>query len=206
MVKIHPCMRVKHGKVYDRRTTVTDVLGKKGWAGDKRVHFFAGLLHDFDSIRGAEIGVDHGRFLFPLSFMLGNKIDVFYGVDPYQVFKSFRHNWSQGYWDYLYLMVLQTAFELDKNIIIVRATSEEAACTLPDDFNFVYLDGKHGYYDVLTDISLWEEKIENNGIIAGHDYTGKYGRTVAPAVDHYAREMKRKISFFEGNWYWRIEK
>ena len=201
---ILPCMTIKQGTIYDRRKTVTEILGKNGWVGDNRTDFFAGLLHEFDFIRGAEIGVDHGRLLFPLSFMLGRYIDIYYGVDPYRVFKSFRPKWNQDLWDNLYFRVVQTAFELKENVVIVRATSEEAACTLPDDLNFVYLDAKHGYYDLLTDISLWEEKMTYNGILAGHDYEGKYSRTVKPAVDHYAKEMGRELQHFKGNWYWRV--
>lgn len=198
-------MTIKQGTIYDRRKTVTEILGKNGWVGDYRVDFFANLLvNEFDFIKGAEIGVDHGRFLFPLSFMLGRYIDVYYGVDPYRVFKSFRPHADQDYWDNLYVKVLQSAFELRENIIIVRATSEEAACTIPDDLNFVYLDAKHDYYGVLTDIYLWEEKIVDGGIIAGHDYEGKYGRTVAPAVDHYAKVMGRGFHLFKGNWWWRV--
>ena len=202
---ISPCMTIKQGTVYDRRKTVTEILGKNGWVGDGRIDFFAPLLHhEFDTIRGAEVGVDHGRFLFPLSFMLGRQIDIFYGIDPYRVFRSFRPNATQEYWDNLYFRVLQTSFELQENIVIVRATSEEAACTIPDDLNFVYLDGQHGYYDLLTDINLWEEKMVCGGILSGHDYEGKYSRTVAPAVNHYAEEMGRELKNFKGNWYWKI--
>jgi hypothetical protein len=203
---IDPCTTVKRGTIYDRRKAVTEVLGKNGWVGDYRVDFFAGLLHDFDFIRGVEVGVDHGRFLFPLSFLLGRYIDVFYGVDPYRVFRSYRPKWQQDQWDNLYVRVLQTAFELRENIIIVRATSEEAACTLPDDFNFVYLDGQHDYYGLLTDLYLWEEKVADNGIIAGHDYEGKYGRTVSAAVDHYVKLRGRELQLFKGNWWWRVRK
>lgn len=35
---------------------------------------------------------------------------------------------------------------------------------------FVYLDGGHEYQDIKTDIAAWWERLEPEGILAGHDY------------------------------------
>jgi hypothetical protein len=161
----------------------------------------------FDTIRAVEVGVDHGRFLFPLAYNIGYKLDVFYGVDPYQTFRSFRPHWKQDDWDELYLKVLQTASTIPEDVIITRLTSERAACVLPDDFNFGYIDGIHTYYGVLADISLWEEKIVSGGILAGHDYISKRKYAdVGVAVRHYAEHMGRKLYAHRGNWFWEVKK
>ncbi len=206
MKPINPCHTITYGEPEDRVINMGKTLGRRGLIGDIRAKFFSNLLRDkFDYVRGVEIGVDHGRFLFPLVTGIGNQIDVFYGVDPYKHFPSYRIKWDNTLWDELYVKVLQTANILNKNIIIVRMTSEEAACVLPDDFNFVYVDGKHGYYDVLTDISLWEEKIVNGGILSGHDYISKKRyEAVGKAVRHYAEEMGRDLQNFHGNWFWKV--
>jgi hypothetical protein len=193
---------------------VTKVLGSRGIIGDYRVKFFADLLGKKlgcnltrsrgEYIRGVEVGIDHGRFLFPLVNALGWRVDVFYGVDPFRKFTSYRAYWTKEHWDELYYKVLQVSSTFAENVLIARMTSEEAACVLPDDFNFVYIDGAHDYYSVLTDISLWEEKIVPGGILAGHDYVSKKKyAAVGKAVDHYAKEMGRELINFKGNWYWK---
>ena len=203
---ISPCMTIKKGSIPDRTDIADEVLGNNGLDGDERVAFFSSLLCDrFKFIKGVEIGVDHGRFLFPLGSRISFNLEILYGVDPYRKFKSYRPYWTQEHWDELYYEVLQTSTVLTDDILIVRMTSEEAACVLPDDFNFVYIDAAHDYYNVLTDISLWEEKIVPGGIIAGHDYISKKKyAAVGKAVDHYAKEMGRELNNFKGNWYWEV--
>ncbi len=207
MKRIDYCKIIESGKIPDRTEKARLILGKYGLIGDYRSSFFSELLHNTirDKIRGVEIGVDHGRFLFPLANRLGTKLDIMYGVDPYFPFPSFRPHWNKIYWDNLYYGVLQTANLVGENVIIVRMTSEDAACILPDDFNFVYIDAKHDYYGVLTDISLWEEKMVHGGIISGHDYISKERyKDVGIAVRHYAEHMGRELQTYKGNWYWEV--
>ena len=174
--------------------------------GDDRPELFADiLLKRFTSVIGAEVGVDKGNFIFPLVEKLGNKCKMMYGIDPWKTFLSYR-SWSQKDWDGVYFRLLKRAIKSNKNILLVRATSEAAAYMLPDNLNFVFIDAAHDFYSVLTDISLWEEKVVDGGILSGHDYKGKRKYwEVTDAVDHYVKHMGRELmTDIYGCWYWEV--
>jgi SAM-dependent methyltransferase len=56
-------------------------------------------------------------------------------------------------------------------VLKVKLPSLEAAAQFPDGtFDLVYIDGNHGYLDVLEDIAAWLPKVKEGGLLAGHDY------------------------------------
>jgi predicted O-methyltransferase YrrM len=58
------------------------------------------------------------------------------------------------------------------DITISHDLSKEASKNIPDhSFDFIYIDGDHGYDGVKTDISCWLPKLSKNGYFCGHDYT-----------------------------------
>jgi SAM-dependent methyltransferase len=53
----------------------------------------------------------------------------------------------------------------------LKMTSVEAAALIADgSVDVVYIDGNHGYLDVLEDIAAWLPKVKPGGLLAGHDY------------------------------------
>ncbi len=53
----------------------------------------------------------------------------------------------------------------------IKAPSIEAASQFADgSLDLVYIDGNHGYLDVLEDIAAWLPKVKPGGLLAGHDY------------------------------------
>ncbi len=56
---------------------------------------------------------------------------------------------------------------------------------IPDDLDFVYIDGGHMYDEVMKDISLYFPKVRVGGVIGGHDWNWK---EVASAVIDFCRD------------------
>lgn len=54
--------------------------------------------------------------------------------------------------------------------IIIRKTSDEAINGIPNNVDFVHIDGHHEYSQVVKDINNYFPKIKVGGIISGHDY------------------------------------
>lgn len=181
--------------------------------GRMRVKVFARLLREKQPlpIIGAEIGVYKGNFSIPLALELGIDLSIMYGIDPYVVFyndkgrKVFKPTWEQEHWDHAYLKMVHRSLNC-RNYILVRMGSEDASHVIPDCLDFVYVDGRHEYYDVIEDISLWEEKVRKGGIIGGNDYGGKKYKTVTKAVDDYAKMHGREVmNPLYGEWYWIVK-
>ena len=50
-------------------------------------------------------------------------------------------------------------------------TSHEASSVVPDNLDFVFIDGDHSYKAVLLDLNDWVPKIRSGGLLIGHDWT-----------------------------------
>jgi hypothetical protein len=158
------------------------------------------------TMNAAEIGVFLGQNLY--SMAQGIPHCFFYGVDPYKVFRygrvkrSFQPKWHQEHWDKAYKDTVDK-FSIVPNVKLIRKKSENAVWEVPDNLLYVYIDGSHDYYDVIDDITLWEEKCACGAIISGHDYNGVKYQKVTKAVNHYAKIHNRKIrNPAYGIWWW----
>lgn len=57
---------------------------------------------------------------------------------------------------------------------VIKA-SVEAAKLFPDNlFDFVFLDGNHGYSYIKQDIEVWLPKVTRGGVLCGHDCEARY--------------------------------
>lgn len=94
-----------------------------------------------------------------------------------------------------YPKLLET-YKDNKNVKIVKSTTQDFLTSLPDNFlDIVYIDADHSYEGVKRDLELSLKKVKPDGIIAGHDYL--YMREndgVSRAVDEFCKTYNRKIS------------
>lgn len=108
--------------------------------------------------------------------------------------------------------------------IILKTTSENALTYLKGRlFDFIYLDGRHDYMSVKSDIEWYYPLLKPGGIFAGHDYQDENGgewkidkngnnnakhKAVKSAVDEFAEKNKLEIiTTNEKNWKsWMIRK
>lgn len=179
----------------------------------RRIHFFGDYLNSLGRPCSAvEIGVNKGDFLFA---MVGYcKQVVWFGVDPYTVYKTFsdlvvlpEENEFNEMFETLSKKI-DTHPDRDR-IKLIRKKSIDALNDVSKNVDLVYIDGNHSYESVLEDIEVWEPKVRVGGIIAGHDYNKKSSRHKAifggliKAVDEYANYHSRKLKLdVSGNWYW----
>lgn len=140
--------------------------------------------------RIVEIGVDRGEFA--VSFMnRSHNCDLYIGVDPYLPYPGMPFDRES---DYLSAVI---RFERKSRIAkLLRMTSDAAAVMLSESvnlvynkpFGMVYIDGDHSYESVLNDMNVWWSRIEDRGILAGHDWQDESGDNagVQQAVREFA--------------------
>jgi hypothetical protein len=139
---------------------------------------FASIFADLGYTKGAEIGVERGRF----SQYLCQKIPNLFltCVDPWIPYGAN----TQEKEDSLYEHTIKRLEGM--NVDVKRMTSLEASRIIPDgSLDFVYIDALHDFNSVMMDILLWVPKVRSGGIISGHDYCTLYGFGVIPAVHAY---------------------
>lgn len=75
--------------------------------------------------------------------------------------------------------------EIDKyNIIqIVQGYSDnvDVINKVPNNLDWIYIDGSHETNDVIKDIMIYQHKVKKNGLMLFHDYTWE---TVKKAIDY----------------------
>jgi len=115
-----------------------------------------------------EIGTDKGEFA---DFILSsNNSCVLYCVDPYTKYDEYNDAINNITGDKLYESVkTKLTYKYGNRIKFIRKFSHDAIDDIPNNIDFVYIDGNHSYNYVYQDIKDWYSKIKSNGIIIGDD-------------------------------------
>jgi hypothetical protein len=138
----------------------------------------------------AEVGVWKGDF--SQRILAVTRPRELHLIDPWQFRGELPDRWYGGLlakcqsdMDAIYDDVART---MGHKAIIHRGTSEEVLRTMADGyFDWIYIDGDHGYAGVLRDLELGWQKVRAGGYIAGDDFDwGKrQGFPVRRAVEEF---------------------
>ena len=152
---------------------------------------------------GVEIGVLHG--INAVNILNNLSIEKLYLIDPLQLYPDYKDirapvfNWVKKDAD------ARLKPFLDKIVWLIKFSSE-AKSEIPDNLDFVYIDGNHAYEYCLEDIKNYYPKVKKGGIIGGHDYTPSpapepvnFG--VRKAVDEFASKNNLKLFHQSPDWW-----
>lgn len=116
-------------------------------------------------LTGVEIGVFKGEHA--LSLLTHLNMDCLFLVDPYLVYKGYEPDKLHGIKEEE--MAKKALDRYAHNITWVKKFSSDAAREIPNELDFVYVDGNHSYDAVKQDIELYYPKLRRGGVIGGHD-------------------------------------
>jgi len=145
---------------------------------------------------GVEIGVYLGENVERMFKFLS--IKKLYLIDPYI---SYRTTYGQfNYGDVEFKKVRRNLAKFGERVVFIRKISENAVDDIPDNLDFVYVDGNHDYEYVKRDIILYFPKIKQGGIIGGHDFNASFVG-VCKAVLEFVNENELKLCGFNADWW-----
>jgi len=116
-----------------------------------------------NNLIGAEIGVYRGKHA--KSMLDTEKIKKLYLIDPYEKYsetndlKDLKETREKAY------NLLK-----DEEVEFIYKKSEEVIKDIPDDLDFIYIDGAHDYDNIKKDIENYWNKVKVGGIFGGHDF------------------------------------
>ena len=90
-----------------------------------------------------------------------------------------------------------------KKIVWIKKLSDDAIHDIPENVDFIYIDGNHEYEYVKRDMENYYKKLKKNGILAGHDITSFKG--VGHALVEFCSKRKIKPMITVSDW-WIIKK
>lgn len=155
---------------------------------------------------GVEIGVDRGENAENIL----NNLDVkkLYLVDPYDVSDGMIGlgcQMSQKQCEEIEKEAKDRLSKYSDRIIWVRGRSQDVVDEIPDNLDFVYIDGNHRYEFVKRDIENYFSKVKEGGLLAGHDYNYKDVKTVVDNFDGEKYELKTGKCVDKGTDWWIVK-
>lgn len=150
----------------------------------------------WSDVVGVEIGTLRG--LNAVSIVQNLNIKQLYLVDPYILYDDGINAYQNRTKDYKIAQQNVKAFK-DK-VTFVTKKSEDAVDDIPNDLDFVYIDGNHSYEYVKKDIEMYYPKVKPGGILGGHDFrAGFYG--LCTAVLEFANEHQINLYGDHTDWW-----
>jgi GT2 family glycosyltransferase len=145
----------------------------------------AAVLARHGARQGVEVGVSYGGNSESMLKRCG--LERLYGVDAYRHRPDYNDpaNVSQAEFDAIHAYAADRFKQFGNRYILIRAASEEAVSSVPDDLDFAYLDADHSFAGVRADLRHWFHKVRDGGIICGHDYGHPDFPGVRQAVDGF---------------------
>jgi predicted O-methyltransferase YrrM len=116
---------------------------------------------------GVEIGTGFGENALSLLHELA--IERLYCIDPFAPYADGERTIQTEY-----LSRSESTLRMlskFKNVKFIRKFSSEACEEIPENVDFVYIDGNHGYEAVLADLQNYFPLLHEEGVMAGHDLT-----------------------------------
>jgi len=165
---------------------------------------FALQLIGKENLIGVEIGTYKGEHANTLVSKL--HIKKLYCVDPWEDYAEYTdHYGKKQELNKVYLYVC-SRFKKVKNIQICKGYSTDANIfnAIPENLDFIYVDGNHRYEFVKLDIETYWSKLRTGGILAGHDIDNGYcdeHNGVIQAVMEFAIKNKLVLRIFHPDWW-----
>jgi len=125
-----------------------------------------------ENLVGVEIGTHAGNNA--ISIFENVSILKLYLIDPYEEYYENGID-MRSVFNTDITVVCKEAKELLKDykdkIVWIKKESSDALADVPDNVDFIYIDGNHQSDYVRQDIDNYYPKIKNGGVIAGHDFS-----------------------------------
>ena len=190
----------------------------ESWQNEKKLKNI--VRSPFHFLRGFNLTYNQDywdKYQMPLRHLVGAEIGVFRGDHAEQIMNGYlnieklvlvdpwvpyldeaaladAYSTQKDYFDDMFIEV-KNKFAVNPKITIIRDYSVNAASAFVDEyFDFVYLDGNHGYKFVLNDLEVWYPKLKQFGVMCGDDYGSPSGVGVVKAVTEFAHKYGLLVS------------
>lgn len=137
-----------------------------------------------DALLGVEIGVFEGVNTIAISNAMPPNGKLF-GIDPF-----FKGRFGVCYHEQIARNGIAKN-KLKHKVELLRMFSFDAVDKVPNELDFIFIDGDHSYEGFIRDWNDWSPKLKSNGIIALHD-------TAVPLHDNTVSQLG-SYKYFQEN-------
>jgi len=137
---------------------------------------------------GAEIGIYKG--LNARHILSRTEISHLYMIDPwiknYAKSQLYMEDASDPDKHYKKVQTYFTKHQPGRTTVI-RKKSDEAINDVPDELDFIFIDGNHNYEYVMRDLINWVPKVKSNGLVSGHDWWRRFPGVIRAVKRFFSR-------------------
>jgi predicted O-methyltransferase YrrM len=153
------------------------------------------------SAKGKElVGAEIGTYIGHNARIMLKRMHIkhLYLIDPYdnQVLEDIGFDKI----DSEYKKAQQRVKPWKDKVTFVLKYSDKAVNDVPDNLDFVYIDGNHDYDFVKKDIELYYPKVRKGGVVAGHDFVASEQGVIRAAIE-FADAHKHTLMSEEDDWW-----
>lgn len=140
-----------------------------------------------NNLIGAEIGTFEGENA--LNMLSHLSIKHLFLIDSYIEYNEYDHTLGKDVSN-AFDICQKRLFKFNEKITFIKKKSSDAIDNIPDNLDFVYIDGNHAYKYVKSDINLYYPKVKKGGVIGGHDIQSN---DVQRAVTEFSEQNNLKV-------------
>lgn len=120
-------------------------------------------------IHVVEVGVFKGKNA--KNILKNLNVEKIYLIDPYLKYENYKKDSLESYnaLDKAKKEAKKRLSKYSKKITWINKFSDDAIKDIPNNIDFIYIDGNHNYKYVKKDIENYFPIIKKGGILAGHD-------------------------------------
>jgi len=150
---------------------------------------------------GAEIGTFEGDNAESILKIL--PIKMIYLIDPYEKYQDYEGDTAYNSLNVAEQKAKKKLMKYKEKIIWVKRKSTEALKDIPNNLDFVYIDGNHSYKFVKEDMKNYYKKLKMGGVLAGHDIENGIDLNdgVTRAFVEFVRENNLKPYILYPDWW-----
>jgi hypothetical protein len=164
-----------------------------------------------ENLVGVEIGVYKAQHA--LSLLKTLSVEKIYLIDPYHLYDEYtegkkHYNEKGKKLNIAEQEAKENLKEFNDKIVWIKDYSSNCLSLIPNNLDFVYIDGNHQSPFIDDDIKNYYPKIKSGGIIGGHDYYNGFceeHNDVVRVVNNFAYNNNYQLYVELPDW-WIIKK
>lgn len=182
------------------KSTIHKILRKLNlnfrYANEKRPFIFKlKEMYGNKELIGVEIGTYQGE---NAEYILDSlNIKKLYLIDPYSIYDEYKkeyNTWCGKDMEKTKSKAMRLLNVYNDKIVWLIKSSKDAVKEVPNELDFVYIDGNHEASYALEDMKLYYPKLKKGGLLAGHDM--HYGGVINALVKFcYENELELNLRF-----------
>ena len=154
------------------------------------------------------MGIEIGTYIGDNAKSILKTLDIkkLFLIDPYKLYVG-SYDYVRDNGEVSEKIAHKKLKQWEDKIVWIKRLSSECLNEIPNNLDFVYIDGNHSYEYVEQDIKNYWDKVKIGGIFGGHDIDKckltpgrEKDKQVLPAVLEFVNKYNLELNIRDSDW------